>query len=337
MTRKRVKVLVGVLLASLGLLAVSAAPAFARTQGYDITNATDETLTITSVQAYTTPANQGPVFEEGRGKTPAPRVGYVLNPGAKMHVEIENPLTGADRTASIGFSNRYTVLLRPGLQRETVCVKGTNDPHQCQVEGRHHETITFAEPPGTKVVIGANELVNQRKALKNLCDAANECKFVPEEEEETFTPKRLWGEPVTACGEVSGSTIVHGRENLIQTDSVGFNVKVEVSFKGIFSAGIEFKYHHDRTTEKEEGQDIDVNLEPYNTYWVAGTAPVIRDTGTFTLFVGQTEWEIKDVYFDSPDPGSERHGGYIVDNKADERGRKTAKCPGEHTQGPGAG
>ena len=103
------------------------------------------------MEAYTTPRNEGPVFEEGKGKTPPPQVGYVLNPGGRIHVEIENPLTGADRTASIGFSNRYTVLLRPGLQRETVCLKGNNDPHQCEVEGRRHETITFAEPPGTKV------------------------------------------------------------------------------------------------------------------------------------------------------------------------------------------
>jgi hypothetical protein len=338
MARKRLKVVVGVLLVSLGLLAVSAASASARTQGYDITNATDETLTITSVQAYTTPANEGPVFEEGRGKAPAPHVGVVLNPGDKMHVEVENPLSGADRTASIGFSTagypRYSVLLRPGNQRETVCIKGTNDPHQCKLEGRHHETIIFAEPPGTTVVIGANELVNQRKALKNLCDAANECKFVPEQEEETFTPRRLWGKPVTACG-VTGKTTVYGKENLAQTDSVGFNLKVEVSLKGVFSAGIEFKYHHDRTTEKEEGQNIEVNLKPYETFWVAGSAPVIRDAGTFTLYLGETKWEIKNVYFDSPDPAEPPRSKepYIVDSHALTAAEKKVKCTGEEPKG----
>ncbi|HEY0278021.1 MAG TPA: hypothetical protein VGC32_07110 [Solirubrobacterales bacterium] len=322
------------MLASLGLIAVSAAPAFARTQGYDITNATRETLTITSVEAFTTPRNEGAVFEEGKGKAPAPRVGFVLNPGAEMHVEIENPLTGADRTASIGFSNRYTVLLRPGLQRETVCVKGTNDPHQCQVEGRRHETITFAEPEGTKIVIDSNELANQRAALKNLCNAAHECVFVPEKEIETSTPRRLFGEPATACRQPIKTTL-HGRENLAITDSVGFNLKFEVTIGKVFTSGIELKYNHDRTTEKEVGQDIEVPIPAYTTAWVAGTAPVIRDYGTFTLRLGQTEWEIKNVYFDSPDPNTEHHGHYVADEHALNQAEKEALCTGkEPTAGP---
>jgi RTX calcium-binding nonapeptide repeat (4 copies) len=337
MTRKRLNVVVGALLVSLGLLAVSAASASARTQGYDITNATDETLTISSVQAYTTPANDGPVFEEGIGKTPPPHVGIVLNPGDKIHVELENPLSGADRTASIGFSGggspRYTVLLRPGIERETVCLKGANDPHQCKLEGRRHETITFAEPPGTTVVIGANELVNQRKALKNLCNAANSCNFFPEEELPTTTANRVWGQSVTTC-DATGTTTIHGRENLIQTDSVGVNLKLEVTLKGIFSAGIEFKYHHDRTSEKEEGQDLQDNLDkPYWRYWVAGSAPVIRDTGNFELELGGTKWIIQHVYFDSPDPDATHHGHYIVDGKKLSAAEKAAECTGEEPKG----
>jgi hypothetical protein len=332
MTRKRVKVLVGVLLASLGLIAVSAAPAFARTQGYDITNATDETLTISSVEAYTTPINEGQVFEEGKGKTPPPQVGYVLNPGGKLHVEIENPLTGADRTASIGFSNRFTVLLRPGLQRETVCIKGNNDPHQCEVEGRRHESITFAEPPGTKVTIDSNELVNQRTALKNLCDQAHECKFFPEKEVETSTPRRLFGQPVTACGTAIETTL-HGRENLVQTDSFGANLSVEAGVKGVFAVGIELTYHHDRTTEKEVGQDIAVPIPTYTTAWVAGTAPVIRDFGKFTLQLGQTEWIIKNVYFDSPDPNPGHHGHYVADEHPLNKVEREAECSGKEPAG----
>jgi hypothetical protein len=332
MTRKRVKVVVGVLLASLGLIAVSAAPAFARTQGYDITNATDETLTISSVQAYTTPANEGQVFEEGKGKTPPPQVGYVLNPGGKLHVEIENPLTGADRTASIGFSNRFTVLLRPGLQRETVCIKGNNDPHQCEVEGRRHESITFAEPPGTKVTIDSNELVNQRTALKNLCNQAHECRFFPEKEVETSTPRRLFGQPVTACGTAIKTTL-HGRENLVQTDSFGANLSVEAGVKGVFAVGIELTYHHDRTTEKEVGQDIEVPIPTYTTAWVAGTAPVIRDFGKFTLQLGQTEWIIKNVYFDSPDPNPGHHGHYVADEHPLNKVEREAECSGKEPAG----
>jgi hypothetical protein len=336
MTRKRVKVLVGVLLASLGLVVMSAAPAFARTQGYDITNATNETLTISSVNAYTTPANQGPVFEEGKGKSPAPKVGLVLNPGAKIHIELENPLSGADRTASIGFSAggsaRYTVLLRPGIERETVCIKGNNDPHQCTLEGRRHETITFAEPAGTKITIDSTELANQRAALKNLCNAGHECVFVPESEIQTSTPHRLFGEPVTACRQAIKTTL-HGRENLAITDSVGFNLKFEITIGKIFTSGIEFKYNHDRTTEKEVGQDIEVPIPTYTTAWVAGTAPVIRDTGTFTLQLGQTEWIIKNVYFDSPDP--EHKGHYVADEHSLDQAEKKALCTGkEPTEGP---
>jgi hypothetical protein len=331
MPGKRLKFVVGVVVASIGLLAV-AATASARTQGYDITNASSRTLTITNVQAYTTPRNEGPVFEEGKGKTVPPHNGMVLNPGERMHVELENPLSGADRTASIQFSSEGNpvlgVLLRPGYYRETVCDVAANDSHQCELQGSRHESITYVEPPGTKITIGSNELAGQRKALKNLCDVAHECKFTPEKEEEVNTAKRVWGTPVTACN-ATGETTIHGRENLIQTDSTGFNLKLEVKIMKVFTAGIEFTYHHDRTTEKEEGQDLTVKLKPFWKYWVAGSAPVIRDTGTFALQLGNTEWIIKDVYFDSPDPNTAHHGNYIVDGRELSAAEKAAECTGK--------
>jgi hypothetical protein len=133
---------------------------------------------------------------------------------------------------------------------------------------------------------------------------------------------------VTVCN-ASGNTIVHGRENLIQTDSEGLNLKVELSIKKIFSAAIEFTYHHDRTTEKEAGQDIEVHLKSFRKYWVAGTAPVIRDIGTFTLQLGNTEWIIKDVYFDSPDPNPEHFGNYVIDSRELNALEKATECTGK--------
>jgi hypothetical protein len=81
------------------------------------------------------------------------------------------------------------------------------------------------------------------------------------------------------------------------------------------------------------GQDIEVPIPAYTTAWVAGTAPVIRDTGTFTLQLGQTEWIIKNVYFDSPDPDHKGH--YVADEHLLDQAEKKALCTGkEPTEGP---
>src|SRR6185437_8169299 len=68
--------------------------------------------------------------------------------------------------------------------------------------------------------------------------------------------------------------------------------------------------------------------------WVTDRAPVIRDTGKYTLTLGNTEWVIKNVYFDSPNPALKGIFGtrYKVMNEAEKK-----QCIEEGEKGPDGG
>jgi hypothetical protein len=61
---------------------------------------------------------------------------------------------------------------------------------------------------------------------------------------------------------------------------------------------------------------------------------VIRDIGTYTLKLGNTEWVIKNVYFDSPDP--DKHGIFGTRYKKLNEAEKK-KCIEEGEKGPDGG
>lgn len=321
MRGKRSKVVVGALGAGLGVMLILAASASARTRGFDIWNLTSDTLRVTNVKATSNPPGEE-VFEKGPGATP-PHVGQILKPGEDLHVELQNQLTGADRTAQIQFSSGgtpvYSAILRNWA--DTACLKGGNDPHQCTVDG---DTIRFLDPPGSVHVVDKEEILDQRDALRDLCNQARECVFTPEDHFPAFTQSHVVGEAVTAC-DLEVKTTLRGTEKVATTNSVDISIEAGIDFFEIFKAGMKVKYGYERTTEHEFGQDIEVTIPEQTRAWVTGSAPVIRDVGTYRLNLGNTTWVLKNVAFDSPDPDPKRHGTYIADSrKLDERELKAA-------------
>jgi hypothetical protein len=294
--------------ALLALLVFGVGVAQARTTGFDISNLTAESVKITEVA--TTAAPQGaPVFEEGSKQ---PQRGQVLKTGETFHVELENPI-GYTRLARLEFESpngsRYTMELENGEPAKCHISNGRN---QCNA-GRGR--VEMVEPPGSEKVVPKAELQEQARILKALCDAAHKCKFevTSPEEVKTMSQGRFFGNAVSNCGPFGSkdvTTTLAAKQTLTISTSVGVELSTETEIAGAFKIGI--KAHYDKTREEshEFSQDVGVSVEPHYIAYVLMSQPVIRDTGNFTLQLGNTKWVLKEVYFDSPDPSPERHGSY---------------------------
>jgi hypothetical protein len=336
MKSRRTKIgltLLGIVLASSMSFAASAS---ARTQGYDIWNLSSQTLKITGVDAKTNPVGEGPVFEEGPGKAPPPSTGELLKPGEHIHVELERPIEGAERVAKIVFSPSnaapgiyaFYALLR--TEFETACVRAPGTAQQCEVNGG---TIRYLDPPGHKFEIDSNDIIGQRKAITELCTMADSCKFHPEQESQTRTAGRVVGQPISACQQPEGTKIVF-KDGVGTTNSFGATVSASASFFEFFKSGITLTYGHARTESKEFSQELPLEVPPFEIGWMIDKAPVIRDTGKYTLVLGNTEWIIKNVYFDSPNPNKVGlFGGRFKKMDAKEK----EECIKEGEEGPEGG
>jgi hypothetical protein len=314
---------------------VFAASASARSEGFDIWNLSSEPLRITGVSGKTNPPGEGAVFEEGPGKAPPPRVGELVQPGEHLHIELENPFNGAERSAKLVFSpaessQGYSFYVLMRTEFENVCTVSSGNSRQCEVKGN---TFNYLDPAGGEYVIDANNIIGQRKAITELCDNAHSCKFHPEHEEHLRTTARVVGNPVEACQQPVKTELTY-KDSVGTTDSFGASITVSASFFELFKGGITATYGHARTETSEFSQAYSLEAPPYNIGWVVDKAPVIRDLGTYTLNLGNTKWVIKNVYFDSPDPGKVGIFGtrYKKLNEAEKK-----KCIEEGEKGPDGG
>lgn len=309
-----------------------AAGAQARTLGFDIWNLSSEPVQIKSLSAFTQPANEGPVFEQGPGKAPPPQVGEVLKPGQKMHVELERPFFGAQRIAEIGFAGPgggyvFGAVLR--TQFETVC-QNEAPPHQCAVDG---ETIRYLDKPGSVHEIDATEIVGQREAILELCSQANECRFQPTKKpEETLGDPRVAGEVVSSCRTAIESDIER-KDTVTTSNSFGVTVEASASFFELFKSAIKTTYKFEISESHEFAQKVPIPLQPYETGWVEHQPPVFRSRGNFNLKLGNTTWKINNVYFDTPNPAK---SGHYEETSKHRNAAEIKMCKEHEEHGPGA-
>jgi len=290
MRRTRTRLALAVFGAALAMTMAFAATASARSLGYDIWNLSSETLKVSGVDGSTNPPGETPVFEEGPGKAPAPSVGELLRPGEHMHIELERPIGGAERIAKIVFApvvagpGQYSFYALLRTQSETVCERRPGSSQQCEASG---DTIHYLDPPGHKYEIDSNDIIGQRKAITELCDQANSCKFHPEIEGKERTSARVVGTPLEACQLPSGTKLGY-KDGVDTTNSFGVKVEASASFFELFKSGIALTYGHKRTESEEFSQEVDLEVPEFHIGWVTDRAPVIRDTGKYTLTLGNT-------------------------------------------------
>jgi RTX calcium-binding nonapeptide repeat (4 copies) len=292
---------------------LSAGPASARSVGFNIYNLSSRPLVLDRVSGGG-PAF-GPIgFEEGPTAPVPPREGDVLMPGAaSQHIELDfNGLKthGAHLTYGQGRSPQLDVFM--GTWAGATCHVQPR-PYVCTVDGSR---IRVFDPLGTVYEVPKDRAQEQAEVMKGLCNETNaaKCTFTPHTRTKTLTQRHIVGKPLSNCNETEVETRITEEDKVVNTNSLSIEVGFEFGTEAA-SASVKAKYGHEWTTEHTFSQDVTLRIRPGWVGWVAATQPVLRDTGDFTLELGNTTWNVRDVSFETPDPNRPGDGEFVTDGK----------------------
>jgi RTX calcium-binding nonapeptide repeat (4 copies) len=292
-----------------------AGTAGAASRGFKIYNLSSHPLTLLEVRVG--PAGPGPSCDQAPCWEGRPNDGAVLKPGESPHDWELRYEYGVHYAADLKYQ-----LMGPNGPDGTLSVHldvfSTENDSRCTVSiGRctaEGLTITVLDPPGTAHDIPSGQAQEQFQVLKDLCQASNtaKCEFkptgrVPEKPSDPrlYAPARTVGHVVANCFDTRQKSKRIFEDTYAQTNSIetaiGSHFEIEY---GIGKAGgsVELKYGHEWTTEHKFSEEEELDIEPGHIGWVTDEPPIIRDTGDYTLSLGNTTWNLRGVYFDSPDP-----------------------------------
>jgi hypothetical protein len=325
-TRRAAAVVLACVLAAL----LAAGPASGASRDYKIYNLSSNPLRLLGAQPLGLPY----VFEfEGR-----PLVGEVLMPGEPPHEwELKYLFLGDPSAARVvydimdGAAHRHTytaTMITSTLSNDSTCTIAS-EVGTCTAEGR---TLTVADPPGTVHNVPADRAQEQADTLRQLCTETNaaKCGFTPREKRNTSTPARLADEPVFNCDtedKVPTTFTATDKRGVEHSFGTKIGTELETNFiVGKVKASIEASYGAKWIEEHTFSQSVTMQVRPGNFGWVAVTSPVIRYTGDFTLRLGNTTWNLRNVYFDNPDKGNKAE--FVVDQRAMSDEQRRTKCTG---------
>jgi len=296
-------------------LAVSlAVPALASayTRGFDVTNASSLTMRLTSVTG----------FQYGIG-APATDTQVMLADHQHFEVTFEfadsnvgtvtYSLYRSDNTYVGQLKVQLTVVAIDGNSISSCSIsQGSQSQYQCAAGGN---AITLLDPPGTSYHVPAAERQAQATLLNQLCSDQSPatCSFAVHSEVPVESPPHL------VDGYLSNPDDPEPPEKTIEIhDTVGQSNSVDVSvtaggslFKAI-ELSVEATYSHDWTEEHEFVDSVAIKVPLGDQCEIDGTAPMLRDTGDFTLKLGNSTWQLPDVYFDTPNlSGTGRYGDVV--------------------------
>lgn len=304
-----------------------AGTASARSTGTWISNLSGSTLKLMEVR----PHGQSPVFEESSTAPPVPLSGTFLRPGQTQHVEINYRylvyrwawfvygVVNADGSVTKAYE------VKADSDGEDECTRVATDL-QCRKDGTK---ITLADKPGTTVEVGPNagvEAEQQAYLLKELCTKGNSCSFESTSRERMNLPIKVVGNAVGNCKTdepIEKGIDVEDAES--QTNSVGVSSETEFNFFDVVKEKITLKYGHEWTTKHTFKETISAKVKPESVGFIMFSAPIIRDTGTFTLKLADTTIIVKGVRFDSPDPDGT--GRWTVREERMSGAELSAECP----------
>lgn len=316
---------------------VATASASASTTGFEIYNFTSEPLKLDSVGIEFD-------FESGGSAPLPPREGDVLKPGADgdhNHIELEyHPFKG-ENLADLDYRRgKQPVEVEltdghcfscAGRHPSIRCVSVPADL-RCLVDG---STLTITEPAGTVHNVPADDAEQQLEVLRHLCGESNKfisCKFDPKRRDrEAYGSPHLVGGVIPNCTEGEVLHRVKTKDTESVSNSYGIKYAVESEFKFGFGAvkiALEQKYDHEWGSEHEFEHALDVPIKSGYRGWIEGRNPVIRDTGDFVLKIGHSVWNLRDVYFDSPDPRREGSLVWVPREEKMTEDQRRAECTG---------
>jgi hypothetical protein len=243
-----------------------------------------------------------------------PADGAVLKPGEVTDVEVVERFCCNDNDTA-----HFAILDAKGAQIGTyevnMHVEGPHDSSTCaasigQCTADEQGNLgsprpnTLADPPGTEIPLGPDQKQAQAQVLNQLCQAgAASCSFtLTKEEREAWSPEHQVGNTVENHTNEPSKTDLEWVDAFDVKDSYEVGAKVGVNIFEMVEAEVSATYGHEVTKSHEFKQTLGLDVDPGYEGWVTDIAPVIRDTGNFTVKLENTTWNLTGVYFESPDP-----------------------------------
>lgn len=275
------------------------------TRGFTITNLGSHTLRLLSVSGNTH-------AEDG-----VPLLGTTVEPGFSTRFEvtwlyaqkhaIEARFAVLDaQGAQIGTYDAtmevhqpIDQLFNPSLASEATITPGIG---QARAD---RDQLTVLDMPGTVIDVPAGQGQRQAELLERYCagNPAATCTFVPTKRETD-----VYSGMHPANGIVYNNTPLEQPDQYTWTDtasvthSVEISASVQASVLEIVETTLSATYGGSWTEDHQFSISQTLNLPAYHKGWLDVRNPMIRDTGDFTVRLGDTTWRLHDVSFDSPDP-----------------------------------
>lgn len=274
-------------------------------RGFHFTNLSGDTATLTSITGDNN-------FE---GNAP---VGSVLKPGIGFDdFEVtflaantdSDDITYAMTDASGHQDGSVTFHVSVDMWgNSSSSVGAVNGPFQLSANGTN---ITVLDPAGTVHTITGDDAQAQAATLKQFCaeNTAAQCTFTPTSETHVDGPEHVL---VTEENNGSQPAVLSATkgDTVSSSDSVEIDGTVGVNILDIVNASVTAKYGH--TWGESHTFDTGVSNNVPAGYFgeITAIAPMIRDTGDFTITMGNTTWNLTGVHFDSPEQDGAEHFGY---------------------------
>ncbi|WP_156432464.1 beta-propeller fold lactonase family protein [Mycobacterium sp. M26] len=282
-------------------------PILGSTKGYKVYNLSSQAITLTGFAS------------DGKLEQPAPGPGTVVSPGTYLDFEV----------VVYGFKDNlvepiFDVPTAPGpITVVLYNVNTTRHIARCDTGGNQCEAIpgykvAILDKPGSVITLDAS--VNSQaqgisQVLNGLCYDGSQatCNFTATTELATYTKAKQYGNalenktdtPIT-LKTTATRTVTEQVQDSVQL-TVG-NVEKAIFEKVTFQ--VQVRFQHTWTEAKTFSQEIDMTIPPWKKETILVAAPILRDYGDFTLKMGNTTWNLKNVYFDEPDPN--RGGTFVV-------------------------
>lgn len=282
-------------------------PILGSTKGYKVYNLSSQGITLTGFAS------------DGKLQQPAPGPGVVVAPGSYIDFEV----------IVYGFKDNlvepiFDVPTAPGpITVVLYNVNTTRHIARCDTGGNQCEAIpgykvAILDKPGSVITLDAS--VNSQaqgisRVLNGLCYNGSQatCNFTATTELATYTKAKQYGNalenktdtPIT-LKTTATRTVTEQVQDSVQL-TVG-NVEKAIFEKVTFQ--VQVRFQHTWTEAKTFSQEIDMTIPPWKKETILVAAPILRDYGNFTLKMGNTTWNLNNIYFDEPDPT--RGGTFVV-------------------------
>jgi len=284
-------------------------------QGFDVYNLTSQTLKL---KGYTTgkvglTKSTFVTFEKPAG---VPDAGTIILPGQKMHFDIPKSFfagtdVAADFTAPNGetyqaimISTSFSMVPKVNCRSSAACSPNSAYDYLPYVGG---EEIMFLDKAGAPPVnVGPNQADLQAQILNALCrnNSQIKCTFDPKGQPEKAIDKHI----ASQFQPIKNNTLDNIERTIAVADtfkvSTNWKISAEAEFEinKVINLGVKGEFGQTREEQKVVTDTIKVIVRPAQQLVVYAETPVYRDFGDFTIKMGNTDYVVRGVHVNTPDP-----------------------------------